>query len=167
MTTVSPTTKATPTGKRWLTAALYVLIVLMVTFGFVALWWADTLPERVDEQQTIVVGNTGFSPDSDASVRVVVQDFAQGEPVAGAQVKVSLKPAAGRAMLLYEGQTDATGSLPVDFHVPADAPAEATLVVETVSSAGRDRVEQPITIQRDYRLLLTSDKPLYLSLIHI
>ena len=149
-------------NRRWLTPALYLLIILSVISGFVALRWIDTMPGRVDEQQTIVVGPTRFAPDSDASVRVVVQDFGQGEPIVGAEVRVSLKPAAGgQAITLFEGETDETGSLPVSFHVPADAPADATLVVETRSEVGRDRVEQPVTIQREYRLLLTSDKPLY------
>jgi len=149
------------TNKRWLATALRLLIVAVVVAGFVALHWVNTLPERVDEQQTVVLGQTRFAPDSDASVRVVVQDFGAGQPIAGAHVKVSLKPASGRAIPLFEGQTDETGSLPVHFHIPADAPAEAQLVVETRSAVGRDRVEQPVTIQREYRLLLTSDKPLY------
>ncbi len=148
-------------NKRWLTTALHVLIILAVVAGFVALRWVTTLPQRVDDQQTIVVGQTRFAPDSDASVRVVVQDFGAGQPIASAHVKVSLKPAGGRAIPLFEGQTDETGSLPVTFHVPADAPAEAHLIVETRSAVGQDRVEQPVTIQREYRLLLTSDKPLY------
>jgi len=148
-------------GKRWLATALHVLIILSIVTGFVALQWVATLPERVDDQQTVVIGQTRFAPDSDASVRVVVQDFGAGQPIAGAQVKVSLKPAGGRAISLFEGQTDETGSLPVHFHVPADTPAEARLIVETRSAVGRDRVEQPVTIQREYRLLLTSDKPLY------
>ena len=151
----------TSAGKRWLATALHVLIILAVVAGFVSLHWVTTLPERMDEQQTVVVGQTRFAPDSDASVRVVVQDFGAGRPIAGAQVKVSLKPAGGKAIPLFEGQTDETGSLPVLFHVPADVPAEAQLVVETESAVGHDRVEQPVTIQRDYRLLLTSDKPLY------
>jgi len=137
------------------------LIILTVVAGFAALWWVTTLPDRVDDQQTIVVGPTRFAPDSDASVRVVVQDFAAGKPVAGAQVKVSLQAEGIRPIPLFEGETDETGSLPVHFHMPADAPSEAQLIVETKSDAGRDRVEQPVTIQRDYRLLLTSDKPLY------
>jgi len=149
-------------SKRRLATALHVLIILAVVAGFVALQWVNTLPQRVDEQQTIVLGQTRFAPDSDASVRVVVQDFSAGQPIAGAHVKVSLKPAAGgRAIPLFEGQTDETGSLPVTFHVPADAPDEAQLVVETRSAVGRDQVEQPVTIEREYRLLLTSDKPLY------
>jgi 5-hydroxyisourate hydrolase-like protein (transthyretin family) len=148
-------------NKRWLVTALHLLIILAVVAGFVALWWMDTLPQRVDEQQTIVLGQTRFAPDSDASVRVVVQDLSAGQPIADAHVKVSLKPAGSAAIPLFEGRTDETGSLPVTFHVPADAPAEAQLVVETKSAVGRDRVEQPVTIQREYRLLLTSDKPLY------
>ena len=148
-------------NKHWPATALYLLIILAVVAGFVALWWMDTLPQRVDEQQTIVLGQTRLAPDSDASVRVVVQDFGKGKPIAGAHVEVSLKPAGRAATPLFEGQTDETGSLPVTFHVPADAPAEAQLVVETKSAVGRDRIEQPVTIQREYRLLLTSDKPLY------
>jgi hypothetical protein len=165
MDTQSPVTgSAQPpdrAGKRWLAAALHALIILAVVAGFAALRWIDTLPTRVDEQQTIIVGPTRFAPDSDAAVRVVVQDFGKGQPIANAHVEVSLKPAEGRAISLFEGQTDASGSLPVSFHIPADAPAEAQLVVETRSDVGRDRVEQPVTIQREYRLLLTSDKPLY------
>jgi len=145
----------------WLATVLHLFIVLTVLAGFVALWWVTTLPDRVGEQQTIIVGRTQFAPDSDASVRVVVQDIAAGKPIAGARVKVSLKPDTGRAIPLFEGATDESGSLPVLFHVPADAPAEATLVVETRSSSGKDRIEQQVSVQREYRLLLSSDKPLY------
>jgi hypothetical protein len=150
-----------PAGKRWLATALHLLLVLIVVAGFVALQRVITMPDRVDDQQTIVVGQTRFAPGSDASVRVVVQDFAAGQPLAGAQVKVSLQGEGSRAIPLFEGQTDETGSLPVRFHVPDDAPPKAHLIVETKSAAGRDRVEQPVTIEREYRLLLTSDKPLY------
>ncbi|MCP4543719.1 MAG: hypothetical protein GY832_41930 [Chloroflexi bacterium] len=147
--------------RRWIANALHVLIVLSIVAGFRALQWAETLPERLDDQQTIVVGPTRFAPDSDGSVRVVVQDFGNGRPIADARVKVSLKPARGRAISLFEGRTDETGSLPVRFHVPADVSADAHLIVETRSNVGRDRVEQAVTIQREYRLLLSTDKPLY------
>jgi hypothetical protein len=153
--------RASRIDRRWINTGLFLLVILAVVAGFAALWWVRTLPRRVDEQQTVVVGRTRFAPDSEGSVRVVVQDFGRGKPIAGASVKVSLKPEKGQAISLYEGETDATGSAPVSFHVPADAPAEATLVVETRSSAGRDVVEQPVTVEREYRLLLTSDKPLY------
>jgi 5-hydroxyisourate hydrolase-like protein (transthyretin family) len=160
-TSSSATKLPTVIRKRWLATALHALILLSVVAGFVTLRWVISMPERVDEQQTMVLGQTRFVPDSDASVRVVVQDFSAGQPIAGARVKVSLKTDQGSAMPLFEGQTDQTGSLPVKFHVPADAPSQASLVVETQSPAGKDKVEQPVTIQREYRILLTSDKPLY------
>ncbi|MCP4548029.1 MAG: hypothetical protein GY835_16310 [bacterium] len=148
-------------AKHWLAAALHTLIVLSVVAGFGALRWATALPEHTDEQQTIVVGPTRFAPDSNGSVRVVVQDFFTGKPIANASVKVSLKPASGQTILLFEGQTGETGSLPVSFYVPDDVSADAQLVVETDSDVGHDRVAQGVTIQREYRLLLSTDKPLY------
>ena len=147
--------------RRWLAPAFYAVTALLVLFGFAALRWVDTMPSRLDDQQTVLVGQGQLSPGSEASVRVIVQDFARGEPVEGALVKVSLDPAAGRAIPLFEGETDGTGSLPVHFTVPGDLEGEAQLVVETRSEAGRDRLEQTLVIQRDYRLLLSSDKPLY------
>jgi hypothetical protein len=161
----SPTSDSLPqisARRRWLATVLHVLIVLVVVVGFVGLWWFSDLPKRMDEQQTIVLGPTRFIPDSQASVRIVVQDFGAGQPIADAKVVVSLASSGkGQAVPLYEGRTDETGSLPVRFHVPADAPSDAQLIVETASAAGKDRVEQPVTIQREYRLLLTTDKPLY------
>ena len=148
-------------ARRWITNALHVIIVLSIVAGFGTLQWVATLPERLDDQQTIVVGPTRFAPDSDGSVRVVVQDFSDGRPIADARVEVSLEPSDGRTISLFEGRTDETGSLPVSFHVPADVPVDAVLVVETRSDSGRDRVEQMVTIQREFRLLLSTDKPLY------
>ena len=147
--------------RRWLVPAFHTLTILLVAFGFAALRWVDTLPTRVDDQQTILLGQTRFVPDSDASLRVVVQDLGRGEPIGGALVRVSLIPTGSLGIPLFEGWTDETGSLPVQFRVPAGVPGEARLVVETESEVGRDTLEQPVIIQRDYRLLLSSDKPLY------
>ncbi len=147
--------------KRWLSAIIQGLIILVVLAGFVALRRIVSLPARLDDQQTFILGSTRFAPDSKASLRVVVQDFAAGKPIANADVQVSLMEEGKKPQPLFEGATNATGSLPVDFHLPADAPAQATLVVEVSSAIGQDRVEKEVTIQRDYRLLLSSDKPLY------
>jgi hypothetical protein len=151
-------------GKRhWLTTALHLVIVLAVAAGFLAFRWVATAPDRVDAQRTVLVSPDRLAPDTDASLRVVVQEAGDGRPIEGARVQVSLAPSgsAGRAVPLFEGRTDAAGSLPVQFHVPADAPTEAKLVVETRSDAGTDRLERAVSIEREYRLLLTTDKPLY------
>ncbi|MCP4548027.1 MAG: hypothetical protein GY835_16300, partial [bacterium] len=161
MNVQSPIAKQTRTGKRWLNAAPYLLVILLLLAGLAALRWFDTLLERVDDQQTIVVGATRFAPDSDASVRVVVQDFGTGEAIPGADVKVSLQQLGRPVSDVFEGQTDETGSLPVNFHVPSNTSIRTRLVVETQSALGQDRVEQLVSIEREYRVLLSSDKPLY------
>ncbi|MBN1485318.1 MAG: hypothetical protein JXA37_11415 [Chloroflexia bacterium] len=150
-----------PTRNSWWSSALQLLIVLLVAGGLVGLQRLHTLPERIDDQQTIVVGPRQFAPDSDASLRVVVQDAAGGQAIEGARVKLRLKPEIGGTLDLYEGRTDASGSLPVQFHLPTDLEGPAQLIVETDSELGRDRIEQTIIVQRDYRLLISSDKPLY------
>jgi uncharacterized protein YfaS (alpha-2-macroglobulin family) len=149
--------------KRWLVAALCLVLALPMVAGLAAYRWAESIPQRANEQQTIVIGQNRLVPDSDASLRVVVQRLSDGGPIAGAEVKVGLTQPSGEVQPLYSGQTDETGSLPVHFHVPADAPATAQLVVETRSASGQDQLVQPVTIQRDYRLLLSTDKPLYQS----
>jgi 5-hydroxyisourate hydrolase-like protein (transthyretin family) len=162
MTAQAPTPKRTPrAGPRWLTPILILLVVLLAAGGFGALRWIDTLPERVGDQQTVLIAPAQLAPGSTAALRVIVQDYAAGRPIAGADVSISLQPPQGRAIPLYTGQTDASGSLPVVFTVPADAPANATIVVDTSSPAGRDHVMQQVTITREWRLLLSTDKPLY------
>ena len=142
--------------------ALQAFIVLAMIAGLAGLWWAANLPQRVRDQDTLVIGQDRFEPDSDGALRVLVLDHSSRAPVGGARVEVSLESATGETLQLYEGRTDASGTAPVSFHLPADTGSEdATLVVETRSDRGRDRVEQAVTVAREYRLLLASDKPLY------
>ncbi|MFQ5611441.1 MAG: alpha-2-macroglobulin family protein [Anaerolineae bacterium] len=151
-----------PSPIRWWPIVLKLVIIFIVAAAFGALYLISTMPDRADAQQTLVLGNTRFVPDSQAALRVVVQEVGRGAPVEGAQVRVSLEPDGdGRPLPLFEGQTDASGSLPLEFHVPAGAGGPMNLVVETESPAGRDEVRQRVTVERDFRLLLSSDKPLY------
>jgi 5-hydroxyisourate hydrolase-like protein (transthyretin family) len=141
---------------------LKLLLVLAIAVAFAALWRISTMPERLDAQQTIVIGPTRFAPDSEAGLRVVVQEAGSGRPVGQAGVKVSLQPqAGGESLPLFEGVTDANGSLPLNFHMPAEAAGDYQLIVETESEAGTDRLERSVTVSREFRLLLSTDKPLY------
>lgn len=142
--------------------ALKLLIVLVVAAGFVGLWYFATLPDRADAQQTIVIGQNRFVPGSQAALRVVVQESGSGQPQAGAEVRVGLEPEeGGPPAAIFKGVTDESGSLPLDFEIPAEAAGDYRLVVETESPAGTDHLEQPVTVEREFRLLLTTDKPLY------
>ena len=148
--------------RRYLPTLLKLVIILLVVAGFATFWYYRTLPDRADAQQTLVFGPTRLAPASAAALRVVVQEVGSGQPVAGAAVKIGLQAETGGPITsLFAGVTDDSGSLPVSFRVPAEAEAEQKLIVETESAAGSDRLERPVAIERDYRLLLTTDKPLY------
>ncbi|MFN2143767.1 MAG: MG2 domain-containing protein [Anaerolineales bacterium] len=53
------------------------------------------------------------------------------------------------------------GTANVAFHVPEDLAPEQTLIVRTRSRLGSDTLEQAVTVERDWRVLLTTDKPIY------
>jgi len=67
----------------------------------------------------------------------------------------------GASQTLYTGKTDARGTAPVSFVLPASTARDQTLIIETQSGAGRDRVERAITVARSYKVLVTTDKPIY------
>jgi len=141
-------------------AKLAIVIGLLLCAG--AAWWINTMPDRVDDQQTVVLGQTQFAPGMPASLRVLVRDLNSERPMQGAQVQVALRPKAGGAQqVLFTGQMDQFGTADVRFQVPEDAPAESELIVETSSKVGRDRIEKPVQITRAFKIFLTTDKPVY------
>ncbi len=148
--------------RRRLTLAKAAIVLIVAVFIGLAVL-INTMPDRVDEQQTIVLGQTAFVPDSLASLRVVVRDFASALPIPDAVIRIALAPKdeAGPARTLYEGHADTFGTAQVSFYVPADLSGEQTLIVETSSPVGKDRVTKAVTVERSYKILLTSDKPLY------
>lgn len=135
-------------------------IPLMAVFLTVLSLNSVRLPVQAGAQQTVVLGQDTLAPGSQAALRVVVRDTANDQPVANANVAIQLRQA-GLAKTVYSGSTDATGSAPVQFAVPADWQGSAELVVNTESELGDDQVVAPILLERSYRLLLSSDKPVY------
>lgn len=135
--------------------------VLIVVAAFGAIFLIDSL-RYTDNQQTIVLGNVNFVPDTDAGLRIVVQETDSGQPIEGASVTVDLQTTDG-VLSLFDGQTDINGSAPIRFRLPEDVEigSEPTIIVQTKSRAGQDRVERQIALQDNVRILLSPDKPLY------
>lgn len=149
------------TRKKWINLVVLVLLVGgLIVAGGLSFYYAD-LPNHLSQHETLVMGQNTFTPGSTASVRVVVQDTRNGAPLEGAQIKIAMKGKDGPATDLYAGKTGQQGSANVSFKVPNTQSPDQILVIETRSSLGSDTVERPVTVQRDYRVLLTSDKPIY------
>ncbi|HDQ72056.1 MAG TPA: hypothetical protein ENN19_08155, partial [Chloroflexi bacterium] len=149
----------------------FIIAVIVLTGGLIGLLvYYENLPETLSQHETLVLGQNTLVPGSTAAIRVVVRDSRDASPLPNAEVDVRIRPAdGGRAKALFSGTTDAAGNVDVAFVVPEDVEPRQTLIVETKSSLGADTLEQAVTIERDYRILLTTDKPLYQpgQIIHI
>ncbi|MGC9393673.1 MAG: MG2 domain-containing protein [Anaerolineae bacterium] len=156
--------------KTWLVIS-FVLGLIILTGGLIALLvYYERLPETLSQHETIVLGQSSLVPGSTAAMRVVVRDSRDATPLPDAEIEVRMRPAdGGRAKVLFKGKTDTAGNVDVAFAVPEDVEPQQTLIVETKSSLGSDTLEQAVTVERDYRILLTTDKPLYQpgQIIHI
>ncbi len=139
----------------------FFIVVLLGGLVWLSAYYAN-LPQNLSQHETLVFGQNKLVPGSQAAMRVAVRDSADGAPLENAEISVSLQPASGgRAELVFTGQTNAAGTTDVAFAVPNAPQSDYTLIVETSSRLGNDRIERPITLERDYRILLSSDKPLY------
>ena len=139
-----------------------VLLVTLVSGGVLLIQHFDHLPETISRHETIILGQNQLVPGSKAALRIVVRDSHEGTPLENAEVSLVLKDSqSGDQTAAFSGKTDAQGTLNASFTVPEEAAKDQTLVVWTTSSLGGDILEQPVTVERDYRVLLSSDKPIY------
>ncbi len=144
--------------KFWIPAL--VLTLLLGTFLFTS--YIINLPDNIPVLDTIVLGQTRYVPGSTAAMRVLVRNYSSSEPLDGAEVSLSLQDeTTGREIPLFQGTSGPDGIVEVSFTVPDETFTEPSLIIHTDSSLGEDTIEQPISLERDYRLLLSTDKPIY------
>jgi len=151
----------------WQRRGLAVQALLAVLVFVFALNTTQTLrpPSLAAPQETWVLGQDRFAPGSLAALRVIVRSAGETadetKPIEGAEVTVRIGRTPGLASIVYTGRTGASGTAEVAFTVPDGPDGQASLVIETSSAGGQDQIVRPITIARDYKLFLSSDKPVY------
>jgi anti-sigma factor RsiW len=137
------------------------LLAVLVLFFAINTSQVLRLPIPPAPHQTLVLGQDHLAPGSRAALRVIVRSTEEAEPVEDAEVSVKIGRAPGQARLVYTGQTNANGTADIGFTVPEDLEGTTDLIVETSSAGGTSQIVRPIAIERDYKLLLSSDKPAY------
>ena len=138
---------------------IFILVAVLVVSGLNS--YVGDLPNNIDDQETIVLGQTKFVPGSQAALRVVVRNSKDATPLPGAKVKISFHSPGGKQMVVYNGSTDEEGNSNVSFQVPEVDQPDQTMVIEAKSRFGSDRVERPVRLERNYRVFLATDKPIY------
>ncbi len=139
------------------TALLILVVGLVITTAYY-----NNLPENLSLHETIVLGQNRLVPGSEAALRVLVRDTSDAAPLPEARIQIAMKPAGGGPEIpLFEGETNEAGTADVSFIVPDTGAADQVLVIKTSSNMGSDKMEQAVTLVRDYRILLTTDKPIF------
>jgi alpha-2-macroglobulin-like protein len=106
-------------------------------------------------------GQQALLADAPGSLRVRLINERTQQPVAGMPVNVALQNRDGTLVQLATFQTDARGTGTPQFRVPDWADGSYTLKVVAQSSEGVEELSQPITLRREFRLMLSTDKPVY------
>jgi len=117
----------------------------------------DTIPQL----ETRLVGFPEMLAGSTASLQVVALNHATGAPVPGAEAEVTLVHDATRD-ILYTGKTDANGAVVTTFQVQPKFAGECRVEIRMIADGyGEDLIEQPVTVKRKSKIMLTTDKPQY------
>ncbi|MCP4399553.1 MAG: hypothetical protein GY801_19910, partial [bacterium] len=118
----------------------------------------------VRQIETQVLMQRQFYAASRAALRIVVKDPGLQKTVEGANVGISLD-----GTNLFQGRTDAQGTLDAHFTLPEDVTGDREFTVTVELDGAKDVIKQAVHIKDMYKILLTTDKPLYQpgQIIHI
>lgn len=156
------------TQRPLLWVALAFLIVVLLAGALITV--SSVRASRITGQQTVVVAPDQLVPGRETVMRAVVLDFDSGRPLPGANVEAYLRvPGNSEEVKVFHGLTDETGSVPVLFVVPKDQVGDLQVVIRSYSEVGSDELVKTVRVERSYKLLLTTDKPLYQpgQIIHV
>lgn len=116
------------------------------------------LSSRGPPMETVIEGESSLQAGGHGLVRVEVRR--EGVAIPDAPLSLALVTSTGR-IALGEGRTDALGRAELSVTVPSTAEAAPLLEVTTRAGAETDVVSVPLQLQRDYKVHLSTDKPMY------
>jgi uncharacterized protein YfaS (alpha-2-macroglobulin family) len=109
-----------------------------------------------------ILGQIGLLADSDGSLRVRLTNPRNGLAWAGVPVSIELRHKGTKeAVHLADFQTDTEGIGQPRFRLPDWADGAYELQVTARTSAGAETLNQMIQLKRSWKVMLSSDKPVY------
>jgi hypothetical protein len=123
------------------------------------IYYANLTPSPYD---VALLGQTKLFPGSAGSMCIRVANHVSGVALAGVPVDIELRgKSKGQAIRLASLQTNAQGIVQPRFDVPDWADGDYELRVIAQPDGKTEEVVQPIRLQRSWKLMLSSDKPVY------
>ncbi len=114
--------------------------------------------------ETLVSAGTEFHAGSNASIQCTVQGVRSSletAPHVGGDVTVALIDAKKEKHHLFAGVTDKDGKVLANFEIPALPAGQYTMQIATRTPLGEEKLERPVKIKADGKILLVTDRPIY------
>jgi type II secretory pathway pseudopilin PulG len=138
----------------WSLAAAAALVLACIH-----LYFATLTPSPYDVR---ILGQTELMPDSNASIRVAVFNRNSDRPVEGVPVDLKLVgKKRGQTIHLASFTTDAAGSGSPRIRLPDWEDGDYELTVRAKPGFWAESTVRPVKLRRSWKLLLTTDKPVY------
>jgi anti-sigma factor RsiW len=146
-------------GRRfWQIAAA---AVILIAAGVLAKTWQVTSAHAAPVEMSLY-GESELTPGRTAAFRVLVQDGRKAAAIPGAKVRLAAVSAKGKKVDLGAGRTDSDGVVALQAALPSDLPEGDYIIQASLSSsAGEAEVSRSVTVKRSFRVLVTTDKPMY------
>ncbi len=146
--------------------------IILIIAGFIVILMAGNVAAGKSIQDVFIFSPDELDPGSKAAFRVVVMEargLNDSSPVRGARVKITIEGKSG-SYLLLDSLTNLQGTVNRAVEVPELDPGEDhELVIRVSSHLGKDERRHRVRVTPRFRILLSSDKPLYQpgQLVHL
>jgi alpha-2-macroglobulin-like protein len=144
--------------RRFLLGTAAALLLAAVGLGAAHLYYLGLAATPYD---LIVLGQRDLLAATTGSLRVRLVDRQADAPLAGVPVTVELRSPGGLVVELAHFSTDRHGGGQPRFRLPEWADGEYELRVTAQTKGGPEVVARTVRLKRSWKLMLTSDKPVY------
>jgi hypothetical protein len=141
-------------GRRVAWGSLGALAACVLLLTGLQIYYSRLRPTGLD---LVVLGQRELLTSSRASIRVRLTDRQGNVALSGLPVLVSLLALDGTTTELARTTTDELGSVAPRFDVPDLPPGHYRLRV----TAGAESITRPVELKRSWKLMLSSDRPVY------
>lgn len=158
-------------GVRWGRWVARLAAAALFLFGFTDVFirrQIEGAPTRV-EQDFVLVANAEAAAGGRSLATVQLRALTEKVGVAGSKVTLSMRPAGGGAETqVAEGTTREDGSCLLPFGLPS-AEGDYEVVARVLGPKGQEEISRRVSVKRDFKLFVSTDKPLYQpgQVIHI